>query len=441
VPDENALDIPRFATLFDCYKPVERYTRLARLPGRPPIEPLDAFLMHQVAALYPQEPAVVDLAADATGGATAAFWAAHPAVGHVRVPPAVPVEAGGRGAWRRQFADVMSALAAPPDAWSLDDTPPALCEDDGPPGGGVPLLVSAFAPDTSPADVQRLLQQTLALYRDATVLLLGVGRAGDGPALEGAVSFCSHDSPHRLLLARELSPFFAASQLAVISARGDERAGVVLRRIAGTFEGNFQFLSLAEQVVTAAQRAEAAPESAAAPPAPAQPQPPAVDYPGLVERIRRAVDEQLPADAVVLAVSKGDEALLRLGGRPAHHFPEAERGGYAGFYPADDMAAVEQLERQRARGGQYLLFPATALWWLEHYAEFRRHLEHNYRVAVCRPSTCVVFDLRGADAPTRPAVASATAPAARPGNGLWGRLVAAVSARSVTHGSNGSNPR
>src|SRR3954451_22279868 len=124
VADEHALDIPRFATLFDCFKVVERYRRLAGLSGPPPIEPLDAFLMQQVAAVYPREPEVIDLAADATGGASAALWAGHPAVGRVRVMPVDANNDGVAEAWRSRFADIVWALGIPPDACSLEDASP-----------------------------------------------------------------------------------------------------------------------------------------------------------------------------------------------------------------------------------------------------------------------------------------------------------------------------
>lgn len=412
------LDVERFATLFECYKPIERYLRLTGGPRAPGVAipgPLDAFLMHQMAALFPAEPRVLDLAADATAGASAAFWASHSAVGGVRVRPTD--QSAERPAWRGSFDDVMARMRVPPEACVLEDAPPftspAAAEPDKASHPPLPLFVCAAAPDTSAAACTRLLQQILSLYPEAVVLLMGVDRAGEGPTLEGVVSFCTHGSPYRVVLARELTPFFATSRLAVVCARG-EAGGTgavvdgVLRRIAGTFAGNFQFLSLVEAAVTAAQQSAAPPETPAAlsnavgaPRRQRQADP--ADYAKLVERIRQAVQEQLPADAVVLCVSKGDDALLELGGRKTRHFPEAEQGGYAGFHPQDDAAAIEYLERQRSRGAQFLLLPATSLWWFEHYSGFRQHLERHYRVALCRPETCIVFDVRGSAEVTAPA--------------------------------------
>jgi hypothetical protein len=99
-------------------------------------------------------------------------------------------------------------------------------------------------------------------------------------------------------------------------------------------------------------------------------------------------------DAIVAVVSKGDDELLRLLGRGARHFPETHEGVYAGYHPADSDEAIVQLEAMRARGTEYLLFPRTSLWWLDHYADFRRYLEQRYRVVVWQEDGCVIFDLR-----------------------------------------------
>ena len=101
----------------------------------------------------------------------------------------------------------------------------------------------------------------------------------------------------------------------------------------------------------------------------------------------------LPVDATVLVISKGDDDLLKLDGRTAWHFPRAETGAYAGYYPADSAAAIEHLERLRAQGASHLLLPSVARWWLDHYADFRGHLERHYSVVVDRDDACLVYAL------------------------------------------------
>jgi SAM-dependent methyltransferase len=119
-----------------------------------------------------------------------------------------------------------------------------------------------------------------------------------------------------------------------------------------------------------------------------------VEYQQLIHRIRGIVCAALPDEATVVVVSRGDDALLALDGRMAWHFPQDESGVYAGYYPADSAAAIAHLEALRARGGQFLLFPATSLWWLDHYTELAQYLDDTYRRVVRHEDTCVIYDLR-----------------------------------------------
>src|SRR5947209_8713676 len=67
-------------------------------------------------------------------------------------------------------------------------------------------------------------------------------------------------------------------------------------------------------------------------------------YRQLIARVREAVEASVPAGAAVAVVSKGDEELLRLGGRPAEHLPQTPQGIYAGHHPANSAEAITQLE-------------------------------------------------------------------------------------------------
>ncbi|MGY1643923.1 glycosyltransferase family 2 protein [Geodermatophilus sp. SYSU D00703] len=118
------------------------------------------------------------------------------------------------------------------------------------------------------------------------------------------------------------------------------------------------------------------------------------EYAGVIEQIRAVVRAQIPPDATVLVVSKGDDRLLELDGRRAMHFPQDAVGVYAGHYPADDREAIEHLEALRAQGASHLLIPRTAAWWLSHYTGLRRHLEDRYTTCPA-DDACVVFALQG----------------------------------------------
>jgi glycosyltransferase involved in cell wall biosynthesis len=120
-------------------------------------------------------------------------------------------------------------------------------------------------------------------------------------------------------------------------------------------------------------------------------------YRGLIPRVREVVQRALPPDATTIVVSKGDSEMLKLDGRRAWHFPQREDGVYAGYYPSDSAAAIAHLEALRAKGGEFLVFPQSAFWWLEHYVEFRQHLESQYRVLLREEDTCLIFQLREAE--------------------------------------------
>jgi hypothetical protein len=119
------------------------------------------------------------------------------------------------------------------------------------------------------------------------------------------------------------------------------------------------------------------------------------EYDHLTERIRRRVAETVPPFATVLVVSRGDEELLRLNGCRAWHFPQSEAGQWAGHHPQDSDEAVAHLEALRERGGEFLLFPKTGLWWLDHYRGLAEHLERSYETVVREDDTCVIFALNG----------------------------------------------
>lgn len=117
-------------------------------------------------------------------------------------------------------------------------------------------------------------------------------------------------------------------------------------------------------------------------------------YAEIVSDIRRLVGQQLPPDAKVVVVSKGDDGLLSLDGRAGMHFPQDKDGVYAGYYPENGEDAIKQLEAVRKRGGQFFLLPSTALWWLDHYKELAEHLKAHYTESFREEATCVIFDLR-----------------------------------------------
>lgn len=122
------------------------------------------------------------------------------------------------------------------------------------------------------------------------------------------------------------------------------------------------------------------------------------EYRELVDRVRDTVRATVPAGATVLVVSRGDPDLVALSGRRGWHFPQDPGGEYAGHYPKTGAEAVAHLEELRREGGEYLVVPGTALWWLEHYPELGRHLDERSRLVADVEGTCRVFGLQGWEA-------------------------------------------
>jgi hypothetical protein len=118
----------------------------------------------------------------------------------------------------------------------------------------------------------------------------------------------------------------------------------------------------------------------------------ASNYPRLQAEVHAAVRRNVPRGRTVLVVSRGDEQFVRLEGHRGWHFPRHEDGRWGGYHPADSEAAIAHLEELRSKGAQYLVFPETALWWLDHYADLREHLESRYRL-LDQSESCLIYDI------------------------------------------------
>jgi glycosyltransferase involved in cell wall biosynthesis len=116
-------------------------------------------------------------------------------------------------------------------------------------------------------------------------------------------------------------------------------------------------------------------------------------YKDLVKRVQEVVETATPEGSTVAVVSKGDESLVQLEGRRGWHFPTANGGAYAGNYPADTVAAIASLEALKRDGAEYVVFPSTALWWLEHYEGLDEHLARNCREVAREEGICLIYGL------------------------------------------------
>ena len=115
-------------------------------------------------------------------------------------------------------------------------------------------------------------------------------------------------------------------------------------------------------------------------------------YVNLLSRIRSVVSRTIHGKSPVIVVSKGDNELLKFDGLQGWHFPQTSDGTYAGYHPADSIEAIRHLESLENKGAEFLLFPQTAFWWLDHYIDFRNHLEDRYP-RIWNDPDCIIFKL------------------------------------------------
>ena len=122
----------------------------------------------------------------------------------------------------------------------------------------------------------------------------------------------------------------------------------------------------------------------------------------LALRLRTLLRFILPFDASVAVASEGEPELLAPDGRHFEHFPQTPGGIYSGPYPDSDVDLVAQIDALRQKGIQFLIFPATTAWWLDHYDALRHHLTRRYRLVHREPQTAIIYALQGlADTPLR----------------------------------------
>lgn len=116
-------------------------------------------------------------------------------------------------------------------------------------------------------------------------------------------------------------------------------------------------------------------------------------YQQTTDRIRDAVRLHVPQNATVVVASKGDEALLKLYGRRAWHFPRLLDGTYLGHHPANSEAAIVHLRAVEALGATHFVLPKDHAWWLDHYTDLRRHLERHCRLLYRNDDCCRIYSL------------------------------------------------
>ena len=112
-----------------------------------------------------------------------------------------------------------------------------------------------------------------------------------------------------------------------------------------------------------------------------------------IDPVGGVVNRIVPDGARFVFVADDTTEIEVFGRRQA--VPLVERDGMYWGPPADDVEAVAELETQRARGADFIVFTAPTFWYLDHYRGLLRHLEECYDL-VTSNDRYRVFDLHGA---------------------------------------------
>ncbi len=255
-------------TLFSAHAPAIQHRARRDAAGVPApavtLSPLDAFLLTRFAGYLPRPLTVLDLAADATDGdSVAVLDAAGVSVVSPRLSWAPPVSADWRPLVREERGARNSTHGAAPLAATASLTLLDAPADDGAeawqtvartlPVGGTTLVLLAETSATAPHTGQHLAWLADRLP-DAPIVLLPLGATGTGEVLAQAMAACPVGGARRLIALREQAPFFATSELGLIFPTEDAAVAVALERLTALVTGNFQFLSLVRDAVTAATR-------------------------------------------------------------------------------------------------------------------------------------------------------------------------------------------
>jgi glycosyltransferase involved in cell wall biosynthesis len=95
-----------------------------------------------------------------------------------------------------------------------------------------------------------------------------------------------------------------------------------------------------------------------------------------------------------------EQNLWRYDQLPGKRIPFLERNGEYWGMPTDDIAAIQECERLREAGAEYIVFAWPSFWSLDYYSKFQMHLRSHYR-CILENERLVVFALYSQGDPSR----------------------------------------
>lgn len=106
---------------------------------------------------------------------------------------------------------------------------------------------------------------------------------------------------------------------------------------------------------------------------------------------RQDILELIPLGDTFILADQNQFGAEFLPGR--HTIPFLEKDGRYFGPPPDDITAIEELERLRKSGANFIVFGWPAFWWLDYYSGLKRCLTSKFK-CILKNDRLVVFDLR-----------------------------------------------
>jgi hypothetical protein len=236
------------------YRPLEAYWEATRAAGPPDavaaetLDPLDAFLVHRVLDLVPERTVLIDVAIARTGGASSLIGLLHPRVRGVWAV-ADPESLPGQRAVSSLSDHIGSQERgrAPLEVVARSALHESLADQ-----RGAVILADARAGDAS--SLAEDIGRWLDARPDALVLVLGLGRVGECPAIASLLSLSATGSGNGFRLFRELSEVLMGSRLGLVARSDHPDIGTVLERLEQYYTGNYRYLDLLWRANRAALR-------------------------------------------------------------------------------------------------------------------------------------------------------------------------------------------
>jgi hypothetical protein len=242
-------------TIFESYRAVENYFQaLERIHGELPlipvdIQPIDVFVLQQIAAFYAVPPIIVDLAALPTSGVSLALWGN--ASSEVRAVLPAYLSSQLQQEDMNEYHRIIARIRETVDYLLLEA--PSLPLDDaigwqetaGVFQQNAPIIVMIACSHDSHTDILSELNILARLMPSAVFAILPMGRI-NAPAAFAAAEFCAGNRDWNLFLMSEVTFTLFSSEIGIIYPKDDEYLLPAVERIKQHFTSNFDFLSLLE---------------------------------------------------------------------------------------------------------------------------------------------------------------------------------------------------